>query len=72
MFGVHIEQHQTGTNRFLRLAETHPKLYRYCIERLELGKVLDYIGVPYRPEQVAGSIHKTNQLDLPGSIKGAT
>ena len=54
---------QDGTpNRFQRLKETHPRQYEYCInggemvdgkwqpnkEGLGLGKVLDYIGVPYK------------------------
>jgi 3'-phosphoadenosine 5'-phosphosulfate sulfotransferase (PAPS reductase)/FAD synthetase len=50
MFGVHLEDEP---NRFQRLAITHPKLYEYCIKDWEqgglgLGKVLDYINVPYR------------------------
>lgn len=44
MFGVHLEK---GENRFQRMAKTHPKLYDYCINKLECGKVLDYIGVKY-------------------------
>lgn len=58
MFGIT----QEGTpNRFQRLKETHPRQYDYCInggemvdgrwqpnkDGLGLGKVLDYIGVPY-------------------------
>ena len=58
MFGCHLEKEP---NRFQRLKETHPRQYEYCInggemvdgkwqpskEGLGLGKVLDYIGVPY-------------------------
>jgi len=44
MYGVHLEK---GENRFQRLKNSHPKLYNYCIENLELGKVLDYIHVKY-------------------------
>ena len=29
---------------------SHPKEWDYCIYRLGLKKVLDYIGVPYEPE----------------------
>lgn len=50
MFGVHLE----GTpNRFQRMKETHPKLYDYCINKLGVGKVLDYIGMNYEPEKQA-------------------
>lgn len=44
MFGVHLEKEP---NRFQRMKITHPKQYDYCINSLGLGKVLDYIGVPY-------------------------
>jgi 3'-phosphoadenosine 5'-phosphosulfate sulfotransferase (PAPS reductase)/FAD synthetase len=44
MFGVHLEKEP---NRFQRMKETHPQLYTYCIEKLGLGEVLDYIGVKY-------------------------
>ena len=61
-FGAHLEGEP---NRFQRLAETHPKLWKYCInggeyddhgmwkpnkKGLGMGKVLDYIGVDYIPE----------------------
>ena len=46
MFGVHLEKEP---NRFQRMAKTHPQLYKYCIDKLGLGEVLDYIGVPYEP-----------------------
>lgn len=42
MFGVHMEKEP---NRFQMMKETHPKLYKYCMEKLELSKVLDIIGV---------------------------
>lgn len=43
-FGVTLEQEP---NRFQRLKYTHPKQYRYCIEKLGLREVLDYINVKY-------------------------
>ena len=45
MFGVHLEK---GLNRFQRMQKTHPKQWDYCINKLGCGKVLDYIGVPYK------------------------
>lgn len=47
MFGVHLEKEP---NRFQMMKSTHPKQYDYCIREengLELGKVLDFIGVKY-------------------------
>lgn len=62
MFGCHLEKQP---NRFQKLAETHPKIYDYCIgggaeidgdwqpdqHGLGLGRVLDYIGVKYGKEE---------------------
>lgn len=45
MFGI---QNDGDENRFQRMALTHPKQYDYCINKLGLGEVLDYIGVDYR------------------------
>ena len=44
MFGVHLEGYP---NRFQRMKQTHPKQWDYCIHKLGLGNVLDYIGVEY-------------------------
>lgn len=44
MFGCHLEEEP---NKFQRMKETHPQIYDYCINKLGLGKVLDYIGVKY-------------------------
>lgn len=44
MFGVHLEKEP---NRFQRMKITHPKQYDYCINKLGLGEILDYIGVKY-------------------------
>jgi 3'-phosphoadenosine 5'-phosphosulfate sulfotransferase (PAPS reductase)/FAD synthetase len=44
MFGAHLEQEP---NRFQMMKETHPKQYDYCINKLGLGKVLDFIKVDY-------------------------
>ena len=43
-FGVHRD----GTpNRFQRMKQTHPHLYTYCLEKLKLNEVLDFIKIPY-------------------------
>ncbi len=44
MFGCHKEKEP---NKFQKMKETHPKQYDYCINKLGLGEVLDYIGVKY-------------------------
>ena len=43
-FGSHLEKEP---NRFQRMKVTHPKQYAYCMDKLGLREVLQYIGVPY-------------------------
>lgn len=45
MFGCHLEK---KINRFQKMEKEHPKEYDYCINKLGCGKVLDYLGVPYK------------------------
>lgn len=44
MFGVHLD---SNPNRFELMSKTHPAQYKYCIDKLGCGVVLDYIGVNY-------------------------
>ena len=44
MFGCHLEKEP---NRFQRMKYTHPNQYKYCMEKLNLKEVLDYINVKY-------------------------
>lgn len=46
--GCHLEK---PVNKFQRMKETHPRQWEYCINKLELGKFLDFIGVPYGGER---------------------
>ena len=43
-FGCHKDE---NPNRFQRMKQTHPKQYDYCMNKLGIQKVLDYIGVDY-------------------------
>ncbi len=47
MFGVHLEKYP---NRFQHMKHTHPQLHNYCINKLQLNKVLDLLDVPYDDE----------------------
>ena len=49
MYGCHME---TGKNRFQIMEETHPKLHKYCMEKLGLKEVLEYIGVAWENRQL--------------------
>lgn len=44
MFGI---QYDGEPNRFQRMQRDYPKQYDYCINKLGIGKVLDYVGIPY-------------------------
>lgn len=43
-FGVQREQEP---NKFQTMKQTHPKQWEYCINKLGIGRVLDYIGIKY-------------------------
>lgn len=43
-FGAHTEEEP---NRFQNLKIVHPKLWKYCMDKLGMREVLDYINVPY-------------------------
>ncbi len=45
MFGLHEEKEP---NRFQQMRHTHPEHYDYCINKLGLGEILDYMMIPYR------------------------
>jgi len=46
MFGAHLEK---GENRFQRMSRTHPKQYQFCMDKLGLKQVLEYLNIPYQP-----------------------
>jgi len=43
-FGVHLEHEP---NRFQLMKRTHPKIWKYVIDKLGMREVLDFIEVPY-------------------------
>ena len=44
MFGAHLEK---PVNKFQLMKKTHPKLYKYCMEKLNLHEVLTYCNVDH-------------------------
>jgi len=44
LFGIDRDEEP---NRIQKLKRSHPKLYKYCINNLGLGEVLDYLDIPY-------------------------
>lgn len=45
MFGVHMEK---GKNRFQLMYKTHPKQWKYCMDKLGLREVLKFIDIPIK------------------------
>jgi len=48
MFGIQFDakNDENGLNRFQRMKTTHPLIHNYCMEKLGVGKVLDFINIP--------------------------
>jgi hypothetical protein len=44
MFGI---THEKTPNRFQQMKHTHPHIYEYCMNNLNLKKVLSFLNVPY-------------------------
>lgn len=44
--------HKNTPNRFQRMALTHPKQYKYCMDTLGMSTVLAILGVDYHPVRV--------------------
>jgi 3'-phosphoadenosine 5'-phosphosulfate sulfotransferase (PAPS reductase)/FAD synthetase len=70
LFGLRYDKPQ---NRIQRLALTHPKLHDYCINKLGLKEVMEFMGDSYIPERTIyntilakehGSMDYYNQLTL--------
>jgi len=57
LFGITLGQ---DFNRFQVMSKIHPQLFDYCINKLGVGKVLDYVGIRYNPRET---------MDMYGSNK---
>ena len=45
LFGIYAEHEP---NRMQKMQRDYPKQYDYCINKLGIGNVLDYVGIPYK------------------------
>ena len=66
MFGL---QYDDEPNRFQRMQKDYPKQYDYCINKLKIGEVLDYVGIPYSCEKKPPK-PKRRRVVWPRRIKG--
>lgn len=60
MFGVHMEKYP---NRFQRMEKENPALYDYCINKLGLGKVLEYCHIPYKYDDYGDGLQLSFEWD---------
>lgn len=44
LYGTHLEKPR---NKIQMLKDTHPKIWKYCMEDLNFKEIMEYIGVPY-------------------------
>jgi len=51
MFGVHLDCRQHPLNRFQRMQTTHPKYYRFCMNKLKIREIMKLLKLPYSIEQ---------------------
>jgi 3'-phosphoadenosine 5'-phosphosulfate sulfotransferase (PAPS reductase)/FAD synthetase len=49
-FGIHLED-KSKNNRIQRIAISHPKLHHMIINKVGLGEVLTFIGIPFTPKK---------------------
>lgn len=56
-FGAHLEDEP---NRYQLLQKTHPKLHKYCLDKLGFREVLDYIGIDYYYRGEQGNLFDIN------------
>ena len=54
LFGIYAEHEP---NRMQRMQRDYPKQHSYCIEKLGIGKVLDYVGIPYKYQPTLFDAH---------------
>jgi hypothetical protein len=56
LFGCHIEEQKTGTNRIVELSKTHPKLYNYLMKELNYEHVMQVLGLKTKPDYLPNDI----------------
>lgn len=44
LYGIQYEEYP---NRLQRMQTTHPQLHNYCLSKLGIKEVLDYMNIPY-------------------------
>lgn len=57
-------QYDGCPNRFQLLQHTHPKLWRYCMHKLKMSEVLDFMGVPWEISQEEVDRHLSSCAEL--------
>jgi len=47
LFGIDRESKNGELNRFQKLKVSHPQIWNYCINKMGIGDVLDFMEIPY-------------------------
>ena len=63
LFGITGEKEP---NRIQRLAITHPNLWKYCVYKLGLKEVMEFLKVPYAPQVDLFNIEQVNKIEKQG------
>ena len=58
LFGIYAEHEP---NRMQKMQRDYPKQYDYCINKLGIGRVLDYVGIPYK--------YQPTLFDMEGDVR---
>jgi len=66
-FGIHLEKQP---NRFDLMKITHPKLHNYCMNKLGIRKILDYIGIRDCDSQLVHDVLKNHENGIINEIVG--
>ena len=48
LFGIQFDKEP---NRIQQLAQTHPQMYQYILDKLGFREVMDFMKIPYEPVQ---------------------
>jgi 3'-phosphoadenosine 5'-phosphosulfate sulfotransferase (PAPS reductase)/FAD synthetase len=59
LFGIEQESAK-GENRFQRMARSHPKQWSFCMDKLGIRAVMDFLWLPVDPDPSIGCDHPDN------------
>ena len=64
LFGIYND---SEPNRMQMMERDYPKQYDYCINKLGIGEVLDYVGIPYKYQPTLFDAHAEQMHEKEGN-----